>query len=261
MRKLLILTLFTLFVSSNLLAGWKIIIHQNTNGIQQVVTYYITKSGMKISTDEFDFIYFKTDQKVIIVNHKTRSVFMGSFAEYEQQLKDLMSIDKKRADAVLPKSYFQLFDELLAQNISDYKDDNIRTTPSLTVENTDDERRIAEYTSTEYKIYFDTVLIERIWFSDLGVRNEFDIFECFNFFRGIKNTNLKQSKNMNTQEYEQLIYRGFPLKIANLDNFGYPVFKSEVVQAQEIEVSEEETFGPPKDYQTRTLVDIIMAKD
>ncbi len=241
-------------------AGWKIIIHQNDDGIQEVVTYYITKDGIKISSNSFDFIYHKAFKTVIIVNHKTRTFYLGTFDDYKSQLKDLYSIDAKRADEILPMSYLLRLNKLLEQNISDNQNNNKRITPSLKVENTNEDKRLADYTAKEYKVYLDTTLIERIWLSQ-DVHIKYDIADAFNFFRGDEASKLKESKTVNTQEYEQLSYRGFPLKIINLDSNGFEVFSSEVVLVQELELDEEETFSPPATYQSKTLVDIIMAKD
>ena len=262
MRKLFILTFLILISSSSLWAGWKVIIHQNQDGVQEIVSYMISKNGIKISYNNMDFVYYKAAKKVVIINHTIKSFYIASFEGYKSQLKDLMSINSKQADAVLPKSYILRFDQLLAQNISDNQSENLRTTPSLHVENSDNDRRIAEYNTQEYKVFFDTTIIEQIWLSqDIRIKDDFNILEAFNFFRGMESSSLKNSKSIDTQEYEQLVYRGFPMKIKNRDSYGFVVFKAEVVSIQEVDVDEETEFSPPAKYQNHTLIDLIMAKE
>lgn len=262
MKKLVIITLLLLLSVPKLWAGWKIVIHQNESGIQEVVTYHISKDGIKISNSEFDFIYHKTSEKIIVVNHKIKSFFFGSFDDYSSQLKDLFAIDSERTYQALPISYMLRFHNLLEQIISENQENNQRTTPSIHVENTNTEKRITEYTAQEYHVYFDTTLIERIWLSpDVRIKDDLDIMEAYNFFQGSTSSGLSKNKAVNTTEYEQLKYNGFPLKLVNLDSYGFEVFTSEVVLIQEVELDEEVTFSPPAKYQNVTLVDIIMAED
>ena len=262
MKKLIIITLLLLLSVPKLWAGWKIVIHQNESGIQEVVTYHISKNGIKISNSEFDFIYYKTAEKIIVVSHRTKSFFFGSFDDYSSQLKDLFTIDSKRTYQALPISYMLRFHNLLVQIISEIQEDNRRTTPSIHVKNTNNEKRITDYTAQEYHVYFDTTLIEPIWLSpDVRIKDDLDIMEVYNFFQGSTSSALSKNKTVNTTEYEQLKYNGFPMKLVNLDSYGFEIFSSEVVLIQELELDEEVTFSPPAKYQKITLVDIIMAKD
>jgi hypothetical protein len=73
MKKILLSLLSIILFTSQAWAGWKIIIHQNEDGQQDIITYYITKNTVKISTSNFDFIYAKADRQIIILNHKTKS--------------------------------------------------------------------------------------------------------------------------------------------------------------------------------------------
>jgi len=261
MRRLLLLSFIIVLSTTRMWAGWKIIIQENEDGYQEVISYFISNDAIKISSKNMDFVYNKAEKRIVIVNHKISSFFMGSFEEYNSQLKDLYEIKGNRADAVFPKSYIQRFDELLSQNISNYQNDNIRTTPSISVNTINGTDRIAEYDAQEYQVIFDTTLIEKIWFSQDVRITEVDILEAYRFFRGISSTELTQSKFINTQEFDQLSYNGFPMKIRNYDSYGMEVYSYKVVLAQEMELNAEETFTPPSNYVSHTLIDIIMAKE
>ena len=262
MKRKFILALIILLASSKAWASWKIIIHQNQEGKQEVITYYISKNAIKISTSTFDFIYSKSERYVIVANHRTKSYYQTSFIEYKKDLKELNRIDYRTADAILPKSFVLRFDELLSQNIRSIEEENNQLTPSLRVENANFDKNIANYEVVEYDTYFNTALIERIWLSqDVKVSDDFDIMEALNFFRGYEKTKLKHSMSLDTQEYEQLLYRGFPRKIINYDNLGFEVYSYEVVLAQEMEFFGEDTYNVPNNYQSRPLLDIIIAKD
>jgi len=177
-------------------------------------------------------------------------------------LKRLNRIDYRSADATLPKSFVMRFDDLLAQNISTNEEENNQMTPSLRVDNANFDEAIASYDVQEYDTYFNTALVERIWLSqDVKVNEEFDIMEALNFFRGFEKTKLKHSLSLDTQEYEQLLYRGFPMKIINYDNLGFEVYSYEVVLAQEMEFIGNDTFSTPDNYQSHDLVELILAKD
>jgi len=261
MRQVLILSFILLFSTSHLWAGWKIIIQENEDGYQEVVNYFIDKDVIKISNRSMDFIYDKSEKRIVIINHEIKSFFMGNFDEYNNQLNDLYDIKENKTDAVLPKSYIQHFDELLSRNISNYQNDNIRTNPSIKINPVRGNERIAEYNANEFQILFDTSLIEKIWFSQDIQITEVDILEAYRFFRGISSEGLSHAKFINTQEYEQLSYNGFPMKIRNYDNYGMEVYSYEVVLVQEMEFDTEEIFSPPSNYESRTLIDIIMAKE
>jgi hypothetical protein len=262
MNKILLSLLSIILFTSQAWAGWKIIIHQNEDGQQDIITYYITKNTVKISTSNFDFIYAKADRQIIILNHKTKSYYQTSHIEYKTDLKYLYRVDYRSADAALPKSFILRFDDLLAQNIQTNEEENNQITPSLRVENANNDKNIANFETTEYDTYFNTSLIERIWLSqDVNVSNDMDIMEVLNFFRGHTKTQLKHSMSLDTQEYEQLLYRGFPMKIINYDNLGFEVYSYEVVLAQELEFIGTNMFSVPNSYQSRTLTDLILAKD
>jgi hypothetical protein len=51
------------------------------------------------------------------------------------------------------------------------------------------------------------------------------------------------------------------MKIRNYDSYGMEVYSYKVVLAQEMELNVEETFSPPSNYVSHTLIDIIMAKE
>jgi len=262
MKKIVIFFILYLLIATNAWASWKIIIHENIDGKQDIITYYISKKGIKITTSDFDFIYNKSARNVIISNHRTKSYYQTSFIEYKKELKKLNRIDYRSADAALPKSFIMRFDDLLAQNISTNEEENNQMTPSLRVENANFDKDIANYSAQEFDTYFNTALVERIWLSqDMKVNNEFDIMEALNFFRGFEKTKLKHSMSLDTQEYEQLLFRGFPMKIINYDNLGFEVYSYEVVLAQEMEFIGNDVFSIPNNYQSRDLVELILAKD
>lgn len=262
MKRIIILFFLFSILSLKSWAGWKIIIHQNSDGQQDVVNYFITKSAIKISTSNFDFVYNKALRQVIIANHRTKSYYQTSFIEYKKDLKELYHADYRSADAALPKSFIMRFDELLAQNISNNDDLNNQVTPSLRVENANYDKEIANFEVQEYDVYFNSAQVEQIWLSqDVKVYDEFDIMEALNFFRGFEKTRLKHSMSLDTQEYEQLLFRGFPMKIINFDNLGFEVYSYEVVLAQEVEIIDPDIFNYPKDYQSTNLIDVIIAKE
>ncbi len=262
MKRILLLSFLFCTISLKSWAGWKIIIHQNTDGQQEVITYFITKSAIKISTSNFDFVYNKALRQVIVANHYTKSYYQTSFIEYKNDLKVLNRTDYRSADAALPKSFIMRFDDLLFQNISTNQEQNNQITPSLRVENANYDKEVATYKVQEYDAYFNSALIERIWLSqDIKVYDEFNIMEALNFFRGFEKTKLKHSMSLDTQEYEQLLFRGFPMKIVNFDNLGFEVYSYEVVLAQEMEILDEGVFNLPKAYKNTNLIDVIIAKE
>jgi len=262
MKRILLLSFLFFTISLKSWAGWKIIIHQNTDGRQEVISYFITKNAIKISTSNFDFVYNKALRQVIVANHYTKSYYQTSFIEYKKDLKILNRTDYRSADAALPKSFIMRFDDLLSQNISTNQEQNNQIIPSLRVENANYDKEIANYKVQEYDAYFNSALIEQIWLSqDIKVYDEFNIMEALNFFRGFEKTKLKHSMSLDTQEYEQLLFRGFPMKIVNFDNLGFEVYSYEVVLAQEMEILDEGVFNVPKAYKNTNLIDVIIAKE
>lgn len=260
MKHLLTLILLVFLSIPQSWAGWKIIINSDNYGEQQTITYTIDKNRLKISNDQFDFIYDGEDKQITVINKTIKSYYKGSFEDYLSELKHLKEIDSKRVDQIFPKSYFLRFDEMLKDLMSNNQNNSNRNTPNLKVVNTSDQMRLAEYNATEYNIFYDTILVEKLWLSqEVRVSDDIDLLKAISFFRGIETMELKQGKKLNTQAYEQLIYQGFFMKILDYDSYGMEIYKEECMLIQEMEIFIEDSFGIPKAFQERTLIEIIMA--
>jgi len=260
MKQILIFIFLVFFALPQAKAGWEISIRYDHYGEKQTLTYIVDKNRLKISTEEFDFIYNGQDKEVVVINRMIKSYYHGSFEDYQDQLKHLLSIDPKKADRILPETYFHRFDKMLAEIFSDDQQLSNLKTPTIKVVNSGNKQQIAGYQAQEYKVYLDSLLMENLWLSkDVRVNDDIDLIKAINFFRGVEGTGLKQGKNYDTQAYEQLELQGFLMKLNAFNTYGLEVYSQECISIRELKIYFEDSFRIPKDFQKRTLIDVILA--
>ena len=258
MKKYAIIFILLLF-SGRVWAGWKIVLNEDNYGEQQLTTWFVDQNRLKISTDEYSFIYDGEDKTITIVNNKVKAFYKADFKSYLIDLEDARHIDASQVDRLLPASYAYRFDLLLGEHIK-YNERNSRSLQhALGISRVENSMRIQSFKTDAYNIKYNTVLVEELWFAP-GIRacSDIDIVQAVNFFRGIQSTELQSGRSLNTQDFEQLYSRGFPVQIHCYSPEGMEVYSRTLISADELEIDVEQSFGPPYQYEKRTLVDILM---
>jgi hypothetical protein len=261
MRRFFILTVFLSFFANSLFAGWIIRMQNYSYGSPTLWTYTVAPGYLKISVDKRDFIYDAESKQIRIVYHRIRSYYAGSFEDYKSDLKILNEFNADIADLILPQSWFYSFEKLLEGRISDNRNEQLRTAAGIKVKNSGTRSNIAGEDAREYQLYLDTVLLEQVWLaSGVNLRDDLDFISAVNFFRGISGTGLDGMNQFDLSAFEQLAYRGFPMKIVQYDNLGMVSFREECLMIQKQDIDIETTFFPPASYVSRTLTDVIIAE-
>ena len=262
MKRSILLLLITLIFVPQTWAGWKIVFHQTEDGVQRTITYYIDKDRLRISDRDFLFIYDKVENSIFVVNHNIKSYYHGSLQEYQVQIDDVKLLDNDLVVKTFPKSFVQLFDKQLQKQISDSRYNGSQGIPSIEIKQKRQSARIASYQTNKYEIYYDSSLIQEIWFSDqVRTSDDINLIEVLHLLSGTGNTDLSQGKSLNTQDYNQLLHNGFPLQVKVMNQYGLLVFSQEPISVNELTLDLEEIFTfQNQDYQKLTLVDIIMAQ-
>ena len=258
MKKYAIILILLLF-SGRIWAGWKIVLNEDNYGESALTTWFVDQNRLKISTDEYSFIYDGEDKTITIVNNKIKAFYKADFKSFLSDLDDARRISASQLDDLLPLSYTYRFDRLLGEHIK-YNERNSRSMQhALDISPLKNSMRIQSFKTDAYSIKYNTVLVEELWFAPaIRTRSEIDIVEAVNFFRGIQSVELLSSRSLNTQSFEQLYSRGFPVQIHCYSPEGMEVYSRTLISADEVEIDIEQTFGPPYQYEKRTLVDILM---
>jgi hypothetical protein len=261
MRAILISVLLLIISLNNLYAGWIIRMQYDNYGIKEMRTYTIARDYLKISYGQHDFIYDGESKQIRVVNHRIKSYYIGSFEEYITDLEMLREVNGDIADLILPQSWFYSFNKLLADKIADNRSGQMQTAAAVRVENTGKNSNIAGKTAREYKVYLDKDLLEQIWLSrDVNLANDVDFLAAVNFFRGINGNGLSGNNQLDLTAFEQLAYRGFPMRIVQYDNSGMEAYREECLMIQKQDIEIETSFFPPASYRSRTLIDVIIAE-
>ena len=206
-----------LLVAAQVNAGWIIQQKVTVNGEAETVTLYIQKNKMKTMNHAIALIDLEAEKFYTIMPEQKMYMVMSPDA-----------ISKAREGMVQP----------------------VETPSKVEVKETAETATIAGYATKKYQVWVDGVMKSELWVTkDIDFSDEFDMAKLSRMTEKMSG----QSAFKSTNEYQEMMKLGFPLKQVEITPEGK--VESEVIKLEKKDISDSE-FQIPSDFQGMDMGDM-----
>lgn len=257
MKKIFLIALMITATVGALANGWHITTRyyhlpqgQSESRTEEVFLY---NGFMKMVNGKLTTVFDISKGEIIYINTENKTYWKGNpkrfnaevRAELEAQIEEkLYGVEKEQQDA-MRAMYKEMLDASFPTEIqSDIK------TKSFMVRKEKEGEKVGSFNATKYAISEEGLPLEKIWISpDLLIAKDFDFISLSHFLNLLAQGAYSASFE-SSQEYFDLIEKGYPVKVEINRASGTQV--SEVVNAKKISLNDKD-FGVPSGYTPSTL--------
>jgi hypothetical protein len=239
--------------------GWHISTryYNQSEGVRnaRVEEVYLFKGYMKMVNGSLTTVFDLAKGEIIYLNASNKTYWKGNprrfntevRAELEASIEDkLHGVEKDQKEA-MRAMYKEMIDASFPTSASTAR---ART---FSVNKERDGEKVANYTTTKYRVLEDGLPLENIWISpDLQIAKDFD-FISLSHFLNLLASGAYAASFESSQEYFKLLDKGYPVKVEITRASGTQI--SEVINARKVNLSAAD-FSVPAGYLPSTLTSV-----
>lgn len=247
MKKILCSSAVILFAVATLQAGW--IVKQATTDDEGVVmeeTVYFQDNKIRNDSEEQSMVMDLNSGQMIMINHANQKYWQGNYSSMMQQSKDAA---KEQMDKMMEnmteeqkEAYQQYMDQM--ENSPDASDES--EAHNIKIKSGNATETVQGYPAQLYEVWVDSEKAEDLWISEaLPVMKEIDMNKFSEFLDEMTWEEGGEYSYENSDEYRNLIRKGFPLKTIEYSPMGNTSITVTSIKSESIPNSE---FTPPSGY-------------
>jgi hypothetical protein len=247
MKSIITAIVFTILTSSNVSAGWHIILNYHTPKSDEYQKIWIQNKIIRQSSLDFDIIFDQNLQTITFISHKIKSYYTAKISEFNNEMPKAFETGIEQALANIPKnkkdSIFRLFNFRNSQT-------TMQKVPLIRFDKTNVSEEISGFMSSKFEVFSNKKLVEYVWITDDKLlSSSIDYEQYYSILQSVYVH--KKNSFLNAAEYFSFFNDKFPTKIIEINpkDTENPFFSQEVRFAQQEEFLPE-AFDVPKNYQT-----------
>jgi hypothetical protein len=250
-----IFTIYFLFISAWLLAGWEITYRVNhSDGMVAYEVMLVSNNKIKYSGNDYQFIIDTDKEEMFFIMNTSKTFWKGSPKQFREEMNMGMKAMMDQMMAQVPEEQRAMYSEMLGGMSDMYKTptaDEIKKV-QFDVTNTGESTNIAGYSSEKFVIKQNGQVLESLWISEItNLNDDYDPKKAHEMMLKIMPFVEDESFYEYTSKYAELISKGLLVKSEDPANETVEAIK---IIEREIDPDELEL---PKGYRLTTIDQLL----